>query len=373
AHLSLARLKRWNRDNNHIERLKRLPVQMPGDAARFGYALFKEYDDIGDTAAAWVALQKAARAARDQPVPAEAGAWGAQDEPRSTTRIGAWTSVDDLRVVEAWRTYLPKERFVGLAPRPHAGPRRIFIVGLPRSGTTLVERVLTAHSQVQAQGELLTFPLGVKYMSGSTTGPLLDVDTVAAAAKLDPQVLTDYYLRETTYLNDGSAYAIDKLPANHSYVGLIRLAFPDAIIVHVRRNPMDSLFGAYKLLFAYSYRWSYSQDDLAEHYANYRLLMDHWKACLGDGIIDVSLEAVIAEPETQIRRLLVACGLPFEAACLNPHEAAGPVATASSVQVRSPINAEGVGAWRRYADQLGPLKQRLISMGVIDSDGNAIE
>lgn len=367
AHLSLAGLRRWTREKNHIGRLISAPLASSADAARFGYALFKELDDIGDTARAWDVLQQAAQAARDQMVPPEAGPDGAVSAPPS--RIGAWKAEDDRRMVDAWIEHLPASRFAGLAPRPHDGPRRIFIIGLPRSGTTLIERILTAHSGVQAQGELPNFPVAVKARTGALSGPLIDPDaaTVAAAARLDPAVLAEDYVRETAILSDGSAYAIDKLPHNHTYAGLIRLAFPDALLVHVRRNPMDSLFGAYKQLFAYAYRWSYTQDDLAAHYGHYRRLMAHWQSCFP--LIEVSLEAVIANPDAEIRRLLDACGLPFEPACLTPHRTAGAVATASSVQVRSPINDSGVGAWRRYAGQLEPLKQRLTAMGFIDEQG----
>ncbi len=127
---------------------------------------------------------------------------------------------------------------------------------------------------------------------------------------------------------------------------------------------MDTLFGSYKLHFVA--RWSFDQDDLADRYANHRALMAHWKACLGDGLIDVSLEAIIKDPETEIRRLLAQCGLPFEAACLSPHEAQGAVASASSSQVRQPINAGGVGAWRRYETQLAPLHRRLADLGLLN-------
>lgn len=375
AHLSLARLKRWTPEHNHIDRLLSLPRHAPVDTARIGYALFKEYDDLDQRSQAWEWLQKAAWAARNQAVPAENGVWsGGRANAQPATQIGAWNSDDEFSVVEAWQKNLPADRFQGLKPRPSASPRRIFIVGLPRSGTTLVERILAAHSQVQALGELQTFPLVVKRLSGSTTGPLLDADTVKAAVQKEAGIFADAYDVETAYLSDGSAFTIDKLPHNHDYIGLIRLAFPDALIIHVRRNPMDSLFGAYKLLFAYAYRWSYNQDDLAEHYANYRLLMDHWRTCLQHGapLIEIGLEGLIADPETQIRQLLGTCGLPFEATCLNPHETAGMVATASSTQVRKPINAEGIGVWRRYEKELAPLRGRLQSMGVIDANGDTL-
>ena len=355
AHLALARLKRWTPARNHIDRLITFPTQTALHEACQGYALFKECDDLDDLSHAWQWLQKGAAAARAQPVTPMRPAWSAEAERART---------------EAWIAAFPPERFATAPNFRRGGPRRIFIIGLPRSGTTLVERILGAHSQVQPLGEMPTFPAAVKTCSGSQTPALIDAETVIAAARTDTQAFADFYDQETAWRHDGSPCVTDKLPHNSDYAGLIRLAFPDALIVHVRREPMDALFGAYKLYFAAG--WSFDQADLAAHYAHYCALMAHWKTCLGNGLIEVSLEALISDPESHIRRVLDACGLPFEAACLNPHEAAGAVASASSSQVRKPINSEGVGAWRRYETELSSLRSRLETIGFIDANGDAL-
>lgn len=343
AAYSLSRLRRWDAQENHIARLR---AKAPGnalDAARSGYALFKEMDDLGRHDEAWAWLERGAQAARS---------------------IGGWSNAQEQATFGAWETYLPPERFEAVSIAKQEGPRRIFIVGLPRSGTTLVERILAANPEVQALGELQAFGLAAKRLSGIKSPHLLDAEVAAAAARLNPSLIAERYDQETRYLHaPGKSWVIDKLPHNSDYVGLIRLTFPDAVIVHVTRDPMDSLFGAYRLLFAGPHRWSYDLDDLADHYANYRRLMAHWKTCLGTSLVEVALEDLIADPAGRIPQLLAEVGLPFDEHSLAPHRAEGPVMSASASQVRAPINAQGVGSWRRYAADLEPLRQRLQALG----------
>ncbi len=348
AHMALARLRRWTPERNHIQRLLALSPAGPLNEAMRAYSLFKEYDDLGDTDAAWTWLQVGAAAAREEPI----GYYNP-----------AWSAAEERAQVEMWKARFPKVRFAEVPP-PSGVPKRIFVVGMPRSGTTLVERILSAHSQVLGLGELHSFPGAVKMLSGTPGTDLLTAEVIAAVADIDPARAAAYYDRDLEHIDTGGRATVDKLPRNADYIGLIRLAFPDARIVHVRRDPMDTLFGSYKLHFVA--RWSYDQDDLADRYANHRVLTAYWKDCLGDGLVEMSLEALIADPETQIRRLLDQCGLPFEAACLSPHESKGAVSSASSSQVRKPINASGVGAWRRYEAQLAPLHKRLADLGLLN-------
>ncbi len=344
AYYNLSRLHRWTENDNHIARLESLQCRNAHEACSVAYALFKEYDDVDNIEAAWDALQHGSRLARS---------------------AQSWTRENEVALTEAWKIHLPQERFAVRDERPRSGPRRIFITGLPRSGTTLVERILAAHSQVQPLGELKTFGVVVKRLSGATGTDLLTPQVIAAAAHLDPLEIAKAYTRETAYLHNGRSVTIDKLPHNHEYIGLIRLAFPDAVIITLDRHPMDALFSAYKMMFMGMHGWSYTQEDLADHYDQFCRLMTHWKTMADEDMVDVSLERLIAAPETEIRRLVAACRLPFEAACLSPHEVVGPITTASAMQVRKPINAEGIGGWRRYENQLRPLHDRLTEMGYL--------
>lgn len=345
ASYKLAHLRRWTDADNHIDALQRVECRSPADAARIAFALFKELDDLGDATGAWDCLRHGAGIMR-------------QLEP--------WSRDGAAATVAAWREHLASPAFDDRTDnRPRTGPQRIFVLGLPRSGTTLVERILAAHSQVHAMGEPKAFAIAVRRLTGLTRAPLLDAQVVAAAARIDPLRIADFYTREMTPFDGGHAVTLDKRTQNIHYVGLIRRAFPDAAIVLLDRAPMDALFGAHKRLFAGSHGWSYGLDDLADHYRHHRALVDHWSAIPQIGLIRVSLEALIRDPDTGIRDLLDACGLPFEDACLRPHAAGGAVMTASASQVRDPINAAGIGAWRRYAGPLAPLHDRLAAEGLL--------
>jgi tetratricopeptide (TPR) repeat protein len=246
--------------------------------------------------------------------------------------------------------------------RPGAGWRDqspIFVVGLPRSGSTLVEQILASHSSVEGTFELPNVLTIVREFDHSNPEHDAYPESVRAAPRELFAGLGRRYLDETAPIRSGRPHFIDKMPNNFSHVGLIHAMLPEAIIVDVRRHPMDSCFSTYKQYFAEGQSFSYDLADLGRYYRCYLSLMDHWDNVLPGKALHLQYEELVRDPEANIRRLLTHCGLEFEPACLAFHESKRPVRTASSEQVRQPLYASGVGYWRHFESELEPLRRAL--------------
>ena len=247
----------------------------------------------------------------------------------------------------------------------HAGagdesPAPIFIVGLPRSGSTLIEQILASHSQVEGTQELPTLTHLVsligRYQRDRKQYPYAVLDLKAKNFR----ALGRQYLEEAaSYRLTGKPFFTDKLPNNFSHVGLIHLILPNAKVINARRHPFDSCLGAYKQLFGKGQHFTYDMSELADYYRKYHETMQHWHRVLPGKVLDVHYEETVTDLETQVRRILAHCGLPFEEGCVRFHETDRPVKTASSEQVRQPIYTGALGYWRRYDRHLGVWKQEL--------------
>jgi tetratricopeptide (TPR) repeat protein len=238
-------------------------------------------------------------------------------------------------------------------------PAPIFIVGLPRSGSTLVEQILASHSRVEGTMELpniITLTHQFDDMVESRDGY---PETVGTAPPALLSALGGRYIEETAPLRSGREHFTDKLPNNFSHVGLIHAILPHATIIDARRHPLDSCFSTFKQHFAQGQTFSYDLQDLGRYYRCYLSLMDQWDAVLPGKVLHVHYEQLVAEPEVQIRRLLEHCALDFEPACLNFHETRRSVRTASAEQVRQPLYTSGVGHWRHFEKELEPLREAL--------------
>ncbi len=234
-------------------------------------------------------------------------------------------------------------------------PAPIFVVGLPRSGSTLIEQILASHSMVDGTHELTELTAAVKNLRRSPKKNSNFPDTLPGLSAEEWQELGRSYIDSTHQYRTGGVYFIDKNPNNFTFVGLLRLALPNAKIINARRHPLDSCFGTYKQLFASGQPFSYDFTDLGEYYLQYARLMEHWHQMMPGFLLDVQYEDVVGDLETQVRRILDYCGLPFEEACLRFHETDRAVKTASSEQVRRPIYSSSVNLWRNYESHIGEL------------------
>ena len=242
------------------------------------------------------------------------------------------------------------------------GTDPIFVVGLPRAGSTLIEQILASHSQVDGTMELHNILSLAKRLRGR--------DDADGGTPRYPGVLReldlDYFRRfGEQYLADTQAYRgdaprfIDKMPNNFFHVGLIRLILPNAKVIDARRHPLACCFSGFKQLFGEGQEFSYGLKEIGNYYRQYVKLMDHWDAVLPGFVLRVQHEDVVDDLEGQVRRLLDFCGLEFEAACLDYHLTERSIRTPSSEQVRQPIYRSGLDQWRNFEPWLGPLKEAL--------------
>jgi tetratricopeptide (TPR) repeat protein len=344
---SLANLKTVTLDPTDIDRMENAlasPSADEDDRFHLLFALGKAHEDAGDYEPAFRRYDEA-NALRRQDLDYEA-----EETSLHVARCRALFSPSFL---------------AGLAGRgsPRADP--IFIVGLPRSGSTLVEQILASHSQVEGTRELPDIEAMAARLGGHAPRPSGSAypDILAALSGAELHALGEEYLQRTRiHRKTAAPFFIDKTPNNFAHIGLIELMLPKAKIIDARRHPMGCCFSAFKQHFAAGQPFTYSLDDLGRYYRDYVELMAHFDTVLPGRVHRVIYEELVADPEAEVRRLLDHCGLPFEAGCLRFYENDRAVRTASSEQVRQPIFTDATDHWRHFQPWLGPLEQSLGSV-----------
>ncbi|MDO8861145.1 sulfotransferase [Haliea sp. E1-2-M8] len=344
AHWLLSGLGRAT-DDSHVQQLQNLLQRArdnPRDRAYLGYALGKELEDLEQWPEAFAAYATGAEARRVSL---------------------SYNESAEIAMFRALQQTFDQSWLERQAPGCD-DPAPVFIVGQPRTGTTLVERIITSHSMVHSAGELRQFDSSLRRLLNYRGRERHSAELVTAAAGMDLRRLGEAYLSTSRKFQGTLPRFVDKLPTNYRYLPLILAALPNAKIIHLRRDPMDACFASFKQLFAEAYPHSYRQEEMARHHARYLRLMSCWRERFGDRFHEVRYEDVAANLEPNARALIDFLGLPWEPACLEFHRQASAVTTASVVQVREAAHTRSVGRWRRYAEQLQPMRRALAAEGV---------
>ncbi len=346
AYLNRSELRVQTAGRNHVAEmlalLRRPELDWRG-YVQVHYALAKECEDLGRYAEAFDHLQRGARRRREH--------------------LRYDVSVDVATVDWIIESYP-----AGPPDPPPAASREdpIFVVGLPRSGTTLVERILASHSSISSAGELDCFAQSLveaaRVRSGNAALPRRQL--VSLSATLDFAALGRDYLARARAAYGGTGRFVDKMPLNYLYCGLIRRALPNARIVHVVRHPIAVCHAMYKTLFKSGYPFSYDLGEIARYYAAYHRLMAHWKRTMPGVLHDLRYEDLIADQAGETRKLLEYCGLGWEDGCLAFHRNPAPTTTASASQVRRPLYDSSVSQWRHYEAHLIELRNTLAAEGI---------
>lgn len=343
-------LRVQTQDRNHVAELEGLLDDGIGDErdrVEVSYALAKELEDLGEAERSFKFLK------------------AGSDRRRKLMKY----EVDrDLETIEAIKRTFDRGVFENARPGCD-NPEPIFILGMPRTGTTLVERILASHSDVFAAGELNNFAAQLMTMmrAQNVDKKISRDQMVESSAQLDFQRLGESYIASTRPFTGNSKRFIDKMPLNYLYVGLIHLAMPNATIINLQRDPMDTCYAIYKQLFVDAYPFSYDLEELARYFVAYHGLMQHWNDVLPGVIHTIQYEELVDNIEGKTRQMLRACNLDWQPQCLKFYENKEASTTASTAQIRRPVYKSSVGKWKDYEEYLQPAVEILQRAGVLKS------
>lgn len=340
-------LRRQTIGSNHIEELlEAYSDPNIGEQAKSGicYALSKEYDDLGDTIKSFNYLKIGSDIRRNA--------------------MSYDVSADEKIIQHIKHTF--DESYFLRDVISHESAEPIFIIGLPRTGTTLLERILDGHSKITSAGELDLFGLEVMALSSEKSGAknTSAINLIRLSSELDVNNLALNYLKKARPINLEGSHFIDKLPFNFLYAGLIHSAMPNAKIINLTRHPMAACLAIYKQQFRDIYPFSYSLSDLGKYYVAYDQLMRHWQSVMPGAIQSIAYENLVVNTEQEVKKVLEFCNLNWEARCLKFYENKTPSTTASATQVRQPVYATSVDQWRKYTPYLAELSTILVKADI---------
>jgi len=346
---SITQITKQTEEKNDLARLEATfmaTVSNPDDALRVGHAIAKAHEDMGH--------------------PEEALFWLKRVKKWKWNAVSYSEKIDaDLFEVAMKTADMLKDS------KGYKDAEPIFIVGMPRTGTTLVDRILSNHSLVSSAGELAEMSVALKRLSGTPSNMALEVETMEAASRVDMEALGRTYMDAVRTTLGMTGRFIDKLPMNALYSAVILAALPNARVICLRRHPADTVLSNYRQLFAAQvpyYYYAYDLEACAKYYVGFDRMIRYFSKTLpADRFREVHYEDIVADIEGQTRSLLDFCGLEFEPACVAFHENRSPVATASSAQVREPLYTRSMGRWKRYEAGLGPALDVLEAAGCIDA------
>jgi tetratricopeptide (TPR) repeat protein len=343
AHFALSDLGKVSPQRNNIARLNALIDTQPDSEGGLllGHAIAKEYEALGEYSNAFAELIQAKKnRLADRP-------YDFSEDKSLFDVIGKTSKLQEI---------------VHKASIGCQSKRPIFIVGMPRSGTTLVERIISNHSAVVSGGELQDFGVALKELTQTPSAKVLDTETLEAATRVDFRQLGERYIERTNIVGPNAPHFVDKLPFNFYYVHLIRRALPNAKIICMLRNPMDTCVGNFRQLFTINspyYAYSFNLLTIGYFYKEFYNLATSWKKAEDKNIMVLNYEELASNPTTKIPQLIDFCGLNWQEQCLHAERNTAPVSTASKVQVREPINTSSIGRWERYKPHTTELEKYL--------------
>ncbi len=349
-----SQLRKQTQSQNHVEMLRNYLARplTKRESVNSYFALAKELEDLGEYAESFSAIKSGAAIQR---------------------QLVKFDLADELDKMQGLISTFQPSSFAGI-PDSASQESPVFIVGMPRTGTTLVERIIEQGEGIKSGEETYDFTLAFSSVINTyiANNPGKNLNPLSAALEVDYSEIAGKYLDNMRGMFGKADRYLDKTPFNFLYCGLIKKAFPEARILHLVRDPLDTCYAVFKILFANAYFFSYDLDELADYYIAYRRLMDHWHQLMPGAILDVRYEDLVSNPLEVSRQIAEYVGFTWSSELIEVQNITGQSSTASAAQVREPIYTSSVSRWRHFEAELEPVRRKLVAAGIVDAGGNSL-